>query len=368
MTALQRPCTVQLHGLVDHPLGALGGEELGLRGGRGDLVRRRAGVVRRGCSAHQKAAGLDPRRHLGQRVLGRLQVDQLPTEELAFPGPGQAGVECGLTHAHGEGADAGAEQVQRPHRDAEAPVDLAEQIVRRDADAVEVERAERMRGEHVETLTREARSVARNRERRDAAGASACRGAGEHGVDVGIGRVGDPGLGAVQRPAVAVRPRLERERAGVGTRVGLGQRERRDDVTARDAGDPAVTGDVGPGLEDRVGPESLEGEGGLRFGVDRGEHLAEQAQLHGGRIARGLVRRSPEEPAQEPGPSQCLDQGPVDRTVHGLDALETGGRRPHPRGVLRLRGGQPERCHGVDGSVGRGSAHAADHTGDRIAP
>ena len=227
----------------------------------------------------------------------------------------------------------------------EAAVDLAEHVVasrpgRRRSGACRSRAGRACRG------ARRVRPAASpgNRERRDAAGAGARGGAGEHGVDVGIGRVGDPGLVAVQRPAVAVRPRLERER-----------RRRPSPRRARTARTPATTSPLAtPGIQrstrrrrSRTGgsgsAEPLQGERGLGLGVDRGERLAEQAQLHGGRVARGLLRRSPEQPAQQPGPAQRFDQGPVDRAVHGLDAREAGRHRPHPRGVLLLRGGQPER-------------------------
>ena len=90
-------------------------------------------------------------------MLGGLLVDEAAAEQLALAGPGQAGVEGGLAHADGEGADAGPEQVEGPHRDREPLVDLAEEVVAPDADAVEVQGAERVRRHHVETLAGESR-------------------------------------------------------------------------------------------------------------------------------------------------------------------------------------------------------------------
>ena len=99
----------------------------------------------------------------------------------------------------------------------------------------------------------------------------------------------------MQGPAVAVGPRLEGERGGVRAGVGLGQREGRYDVAARHAGQPAVAGGVVAGLEDRVGAEPLQRQRGLGLGVDLGQRLAEQAQLHRGRVARRLVGLAAEE-------------------------------------------------------------------------
>ena len=55
-----------------------------------------------------------------------------------------------------------------------------------------------------ERLAAEPGAVAGDHERGDAAGSGVRRRAGEDGVDVGVRRVGDPGLLATQAPAVAV--------------------------------------------------------------------------------------------------------------------------------------------------------------------
>ena len=120
--------------------------------------------------ADQQPPGLDPGRHLGQRVLGRLLVDQPAAEQLSLARPGDARVERGLGHADRERADARPEQVEGAHRHREPLVDLAEEVVAADLNAVEDERAEGMRGEHVEPLPGQARAVAGDRERGDARG------------------------------------------------------------------------------------------------------------------------------------------------------------------------------------------------------
>ena len=53
---------LELDGLVDHPLGVIGGEELCQRGALRDHGRRRAPDGRRPCRAHQQAPPADARR------------------------------------------------------------------------------------------------------------------------------------------------------------------------------------------------------------------------------------------------------------------------------------------------------------------
>ena len=83
-----------------------------------------------------------------------LEVRQRPAEGLALPRVGDGGVERRLRHADREGADARPEEVERVHRHGEAAVELAEHLVGLDADAVELEAADRVRGEQVEVLAR----------------------------------------------------------------------------------------------------------------------------------------------------------------------------------------------------------------------
>ena len=364
MPALEPARTVQLDRLVDHPLRRLGREELGLRGAGRDLgaVRRSSlsrPVVRSSGSAYEQPAGLDPGRHLGQRVLRGLLVDQPATEQLPLGRPGQARVERGLGHADRERADARPEQVEGPHRDAEPLVDLAEDVVPGDPDPVEVDGAEGVRRHHVQALAAQARAVAAHRERRHAPRPGARCGAGEEGVDVGVGGVGDPGLGAVQRPAVTVRPCLEGEGGGVRAGVGLGECERGYDVAAHDAGQPALAGGLVARLEDRVGAEALKSQRRLGLRVDLREPLAEQAQLHRGRVAGWVAGLATEEGPEQAELAQPGDQRPVDRAVDGWDVREVRSNPAYPLQELLLAGGQPV--------VSCAFAHVADHTGDVIA-
>src|ERR1044072_9119647 len=71
------------------------------------------------------------------------------------------------------------------HSDREGTADLAEHLLGPDADAVEVEPADRVRGEQVQVLTGEALALARDREGRDPL-RPVVGGAREHAVDIRV--------------------------------------------------------------------------------------------------------------------------------------------------------------------------------------
>ena len=92
---------------------------------------------------------------------------------------------------------------------------------------------QRMRRDHRNALARvQPRRVGIDQERRDALGARRLAAAREDDVAVGHAAVGDPGLHAVEHPAVAVAPRGGGHRRHVGAGVGLRQGERRDQLAA----------------------------------------------------------------------------------------------------------------------------------------
>ncbi|CAM3998176.1 hypothetical protein NOGI109294_21600 [Nocardiopsis gilva] len=201
-------------------------------------------------------------------------------------------VEGGLRHADGERADAGAEQVEGAHGDAEALPGGAEKVVARDGDPVEREVSQRVRGDHVERFAGEPGTVGGNEERGDAPCPGVRAGAGEHGVDVGVGSVGDPGLLTGEAPPARLRARPwfrfggQAQRGGIGPGVRLTERERRDGVAGRDLRDPVGDLLLGSGLDDGGGAESLQCQCGLGRGADLRQCLAEQAQLDRRRRAR----------------------------------------------------------------------------------
>ena len=109
-------------------------------------------------------------------------------------------------------------------------------------DAVESQRADRVRREQLEALPGQPLGVACDRERRQPSRSTRVGiRAREHGVDVGVGGVGDPQLVAVQQVAtVAVGLRAQAQPGRIGACVGLGQRERRDRRSRRDARQPSL--------------------------------------------------------------------------------------------------------------------------------
>jgi hypothetical protein len=145
-------------------------------------------------------------------------------------------------------------------------IDLPEDVPCRHRDAVESKPADGMVGDKRDRLPGQAWALPRDRERSDAPGARARRGAREHGVDIGVGGVGDEDLVSAQPESSAVGFGGERDRGNVGSGVGLGQRERGDGLAAGDPGDPAVD-DLGAArCQDGMGAQSLEREGGLGLG------------------------------------------------------------------------------------------------------
>ena len=197
-------------GGVDRFLGDLGRQQLGHRrrlGDRADAAvvgaRRRGG--RAGARACTRVATSARRCETAWKSFsGRPNASRSAAWATAA-----SSAACAMPI--GEGADAGAEQVERAHRDREAAVDLAEHVLgaargrpRRRAGRSGAARAARC-GSPVEAR----RCRAGPQKRGQAAGAGALGGAGEDRVDVGVGRVGDPDLLAGQAVAVAVaaRPR-----------------------------------------------------------------------------------------------------------------------------------------------------------------
>jgi hypothetical protein len=118
-------CAVQLDCLVDDVLGALGCEQLRHRGQSRPISRGSAAVICGGRGPHQQPGRLQTGCHLGERVHDGLLVGQVPAIDLAPLGPRHRQVEGRLGHPDGEGAYAGAEEVQSAHGDGETAVHAA---------------------------------------------------------------------------------------------------------------------------------------------------------------------------------------------------------------------------------------------------
>ena len=144
-------------------------------------------------------------------------------------------------------------------------------------------------------------------ERGDAPRPGTSGGAREHGVDVGLRRIGDEDLLAAQPEAGAVGFGHEAERGDVGTGARLGHRKGGDRLTRRDPGDPNGDDLVTARRKDRMGAQPLERERGL--GLRRVPRQALPHQAEGQR--RDLPARR-EHLRHQPVGREGGDQLPVD--------------------------------------------------------
>ena len=139
-----------LHRLVDHHLGVLSGVELGHRGLAGDA--RRALVLGPGGPVDEQRRGVDRHRHVGERGLRHLKVAEGRAEhDLAAARAGTASA-----RARRANPSAAAPTVERnTSRVAMAtlkPSPGAPTGAKRHPAAVELQRRERMRGDHLDAL------------------------------------------------------------------------------------------------------------------------------------------------------------------------------------------------------------------------
>lgn len=344
MATLQRTRAVELDGRVDDGLRRLRREELRHRGAPGHIGG--AVVVRLGRRVHQQPGRLGAGRHLGDLVGDGLEVLERAAERRAACGVLDRGVEGRLRHADGEGADAGTEQVEGVHGNAEAAVGLAEHVVPGDPYAVEGQGPDRVRREHLQRLSAEPRPVGRYEEGGHPTGARALGGAGEDGAEVGLGGVGDPALLAGQPPSFAVRFGPQREGGRVRAGVRLAQREGGDGAARDDLGEPSFLLGAGAGLDDRVRAEALEGECGLGLGAAVGERFAQQAQFQ---------RARSEEAGEEAALAESGDQGAVHPARFALlrQRAERLGRQGAqlrtPGGLCRIEREYGHSCPHFDG-------------------
>ncbi len=202
--------------------------------------------------------------------------------------------------------------------------------------------------------------VGGDEERGHAAGSGGLAGAGEDRVEVGPGRAleiqvlvpvsrqpsGLPARVVVAGPAV--RFRVQCQRCRVTACAGLAQREGRDRPARGDGGQPAGPLLGCPGVGNRPGAQSLEGEGrlGLRAGV--GQRLTQQAQVE--RAAATPRRRRGNGAGEQSQCAQFAEQGAVDAPV-----LAPGGER----GELFSERAQA----GAPGALLRGECEGGGHGG-----
>jgi hypothetical protein len=161
--------------------------------------------------------------------------------------------------------------------------------------------------------------------RLDHVGADALVRPREHDVEVGNAAVGDPGLGAGERPAFAVALRRGAHRLDVRAGIGLGKGEG-GDLLARGGRREIARLLLGrAGERDRPAAEALHDEGEIGEPGVVGEHLAQEGdRAHVGRLGRRMV--------QVAGAAEVLHQPPADR----VGVLAVGVREAFARPRVRL--------------------------------
>src|SRR5690554_925086 len=215
---------VQLHRLVDHLLGTVGGEEFGHGRLAGDTFG--ALVLGPGRAVDQQGGGIHIEGHFGQLTLHQLQVGQAGTEQFATTGASQRLIQGTAGKAQGGGTHGGAEYVERRHGDAKALAGLADHRGLRQAHVIETKPRQRVRRDRLQTLTNfEAGRVRRYQKTGESLGSRALTGARKHGIEIGDTAVGDPGFFAVEAITVAIALGGGIELGHIGARTWLGQGE-----------------------------------------------------------------------------------------------------------------------------------------------
>lgn len=139
--------------------------------------------------------------------------------------------------------------------------------------------------------------------------------AGEHGVEVGLRRVGDPALLAGQPPTAGGGVGAQGEGRRVGARTRFAECEGGDGATRPHLGEPAIAVRRGARPDQGVGAEALEGQRGLGLRAAAGQGLAEQTEVEGAGV---------QHPVQQARLAECGDQGAVD--MAGVALLGEGAQ------------------------------------------
>jgi len=185
----------------------------------------------------------------------------------------------GLGHADGADGGAGPREVERLHRQLEAVAFRAEPIDRRHDDVLQREgRGVRRALPHlVEVLLdRHAGRVHRDDERRDAAVPLGDVGLREDDRPLGVARVRDEGLRAVQDVLVAAALGARLQPGDVGACVGLGEPERAEDRALDQRRQPLGLLLVGAGDQHRAGAQAVRADRGADTGATPVQLLADE--------------------------------------------------------------------------------------------
>jgi hypothetical protein len=239
----------------------------------------------------------------------RLEVADGPAEGLSFRRVGGGGLDGPLGHPHGEGAHAGAKQVQGAHGHPEPPIDLSQDLVRPHRHAIQLQPPDGVIGKQVQRGAGQSRAVAGHDERGDTQCLHVSGGPGEQHVHVGVRRVRDPRLGPRQAKPVSISFGPKLQGRSIRTVLRLGEGEGGNGFAARYGRDPPADLLFVPRQDDGAPPQALHGQGRLRLRGLGGQALPKQAEVRGRH--RVATLGSGEQPTQQPG----LPQGPNERPV-----------------------------------------------------
>ena len=270
-------------------------------------------------------------RHVGELLLGHLIAGDRLVELLAVDGVAQGRLEAVASRAERAVGDAEARLIEARERTLEA-AHAGQHRRGGQADAVEDEfRRDRRAQRHllVDLASREAGGVRGDHEAPDAV-----IGLGPHDGHVSDGAIGDPHLGAVEHPVVAIPLRRGAHPRGIRAEVGLGEAEATDRLALRHARQPLVLLLVRAECVDRVHRQ------GALHAHERANAGIAGLELHGGKPVGDRVGAGAAVPFE----------------VHAQDAelaelaseLACGDRaRLEPVGDLRLDAALDEVAHDI---------------------
>ena len=182
-----------------------------------------------------------------------------------------------------------------------------------------------MRRDQLDTLgDLEARSRGVDDERGHTLGRRRLAGAREHDVEVGDAAVRDPGLGAVQDEAGAIRLRRGGDRRDVGAGFALGQRERRDLAAVGDRRQPGTALVLGPEQTDRAAAEPLHGKREIGEAGKARQDLAHEAERAHVQAVVHAAAGGRHRMAQKPGLGEMRDEHPAGGVDIGRALVEIG--------------------------------------------
>src|SRR2546428_235728 len=168
----------------------------------------------------------------------RLEFFDGPAERLPGRSVGYGGVQRRLRHPDNGGPDTGSEEVERPYRQPESAVALAQDLLLGDKATIQLQPTDRMRRKEVHRRSAKPFRIALDDEGGDALCSCAGRGPGKDRVDVCIRRVRDKDLDPGQPEPLAIGLGAQGKGASIRARAWFGQRDRRD-LASDSGGEPS---------------------------------------------------------------------------------------------------------------------------------